>query len=86
MTNPSELLTTARAPRLLWINAAGEPHTGVCPSAAVQFEVHHVCEPTQISAAIVAHASQFLCFEFDEPDAAGMVRVAHFRCAWLPMP
>jgi AraC-like DNA-binding protein len=38
-----------------------------------------VIDPLQIEATIHAHAPQFLCFEFDEPDAEGMSALAHTR-------
>ena len=50
------------------------------------FDVRRVREPTQIPGAIQVHAPQFLCFEFDEPDAPGIAALAHTRRAHPSLP
>jgi AraC-like DNA-binding protein len=41
--------------------------------------IQRVIDTLQIQQAIHAHAPQFLCFEFDEPDVEGMNALAHTR-------
>ena len=43
-------------------------------------------EPGQIPAAIQRHTPQFLCFEFDEPDAPGVKALTHTRRAHPGLP
>jgi two-component system, response regulator YesN len=74
------------AARFLWVNLTAETHTPLGASAAGKHDVHSVHEPTQISAAIRAHAPLFLCFEFDQLDALGMATLAQIRCAYPSLP
>lgn len=72
----------ASAPRdasFLWVNLTREARTVLEESAGGAFDVRRVREPTQIPVAIQVHAPQFLCFEFDEPDAPGIAVLAHTR-------
>ena len=64
---------------LLWVNLTREAHTALGDSAGGAFDVHCVREPAQIPAAIERHAPQFLCFEFDEPEARGINAIADTR-------
>ena len=72
----------ASAPRdasFLWVNLTRDARTVLDECAGGAFDVRRVREPTQIPGAIQAHAPQFLCFEFDEPDAPGIAALAHTR-------
>jgi len=79
----------ASAPRdgsFLWVNLTREARTMLDQSAGDAFDVRCVREPTQILGAIQVHAPQFLCFEFDEPDAPGIAVLAHTRRAHPSLP
>ena len=79
----------ASAPRdssFLWVNLTREARTVLEESAGGAFDVRRVREPTQIPVAIQVHAPQFLCFEFDEPDAPGIAVLAHTRRAHPSLP
>ena len=79
----------ASAPRdasFLWVNLTGAASTVLDQSASGAFDVRCVREPTQIRGAIQVHAPQFLCFEFDEPDAPGIAVLAHTRRAHPSLP
>ena len=79
----------ASAPRdatFLWINLTRDARTVLDQSAGGAFDVRCVREPTQIPGAIQAHAPQFLCFEFDEPDGPGIAALAHTRHAHPSLP
>ena len=81
--------TPASAPRdasFLWVNLTREARTVLDQSAGGAFDVRRVREPTQIPGAIQVHAPQFLCFEFDEPDAPGIAVLAHTRRAHPSLP
>lgn len=75
-----------RAASFLWVNLTRETHTALGASVGFECDVHRVCEPTQISAAIQFHAPLFLCFEFDEPDAPRMAALAQIRCTHPNLP
>ena len=79
----------ASAPRhasFLWVNLTREARTVLDESAGGAFDVRRVREPAQIPGAIQVHAPQFLCFEFDEPDAPGIAVLAHTRRAHPSLP
>ena len=81
--------TPARGPRdasFLWVNLTREARTVLDQSVASTFDVRRVREPTQIPDAIQVHAPQFLCFEFDEPDAPGIAALADTRRAHPSLP
>ena len=78
----ANLFAPARAPHdasFLWVNLTHDARTVLDQSADCAFDVRRVREPTQIPGAIRDHAPQFLCFEFDEPDAPGIAALAHTR-------
>ena len=70
----------------LWVNLTRDARTVLEESAGGAFDVRRVREPTQIPGAIQVHAPQFLCFEFDEPDAPGIAVLAHTRRAHPSLP
>ena len=70
----------------LWVNLTGAASTVLDQRANGAFDVRCVREPTQIPGAIQVHAPQFLCFEFDEPDAPGIAVLAHTRRAHPSLP
>ena len=79
----------ASAPRhasFLWVNLTRDARTVLDDSAGGAFDVRRVREPAQIPGAIQVHAPQFLCFEFDEPDAPGIAVLAHTRRAHPSLP
>ena len=86
MANSFDSKCVPRAASFLWVNLTREAHTALGESASVDFDVHRVREPTQISTAIQAHAPQFLCFEFDQPDALGLAVLAQIRRAHPVLP
>jgi AraC-like DNA-binding protein len=63
----------------LWVDLTREADTALVDALDGAFDIHRVREPTQIAGAIQVHAPLFLCFEFDEPDAAGIDALAHTR-------
>ena len=69
----------SRDASFLWVNLTHEARTVLAESAGGAFDVCRVREPTLIPGAIQIHAPQFLCFEFDEPDAPGIAALAHTR-------
>ncbi len=72
----------ASSPRdatFLWVNLTRDARTLLAHSAGGTFNVRCVREPTQVDGAIQVHAPQFLCFEFDQPDAPGIAVLAHTR-------
>jgi two-component system, response regulator YesN len=71
---------------LLWVNLTRQTHTALGPSMGEAFHARCVGGLTQIPAAIQVHAPKFLCFEFDEPDAAGMAALTHTRCEHPDLP
>ena len=79
----------ASAPRdasFLWVNLTRDARTVLEGSAGGASDVRRVREPTQIPGAIQVYAPQFLCFEFDEPDAPGIAVLAHTRRAHPSLP
>ena len=79
----------ASAPRdasFLWVNLTREARTMLDQCEGEAFDVRCVREPMQIPGAIQVHAPQFLCFEFDEPDAPGIAVLTHTRRAHPSLP
>ncbi len=79
----------ANAPRdasFLWVNLTREARTMLDQCEGEAFDVRCVREPMQIPGAIQVHAPQFLCFEFDEPDAPGIAVLTHTRRAHPSLP
>ena len=74
------------AANFLWVNLTRDARTVLGERASRAFDVRRVREPTQIPDAIQVHAPQFLCFEFDEPDAPGIAALAHTRHAHPSLP
>lgn len=70
----------------LWVNLTREVRTALGESVGGAFAVSRIQKPTQIPLAIERHAPQFLCFEFDEPDASGMTALAHTRRTYPGLP
>ena len=86
MANSFAPVGASRGARFLWVNLTREARTLLDQSAGGAFNVRRVREPTQIPGAIQAHAPQFLCFEFDEPDAPGIATLAYTRHAHPSLP
>ena len=70
----------------LWVDLTREAGVAYSESLGGEFDMPCVREPTQIAAAIQRHTPQFLCFEFDEPDARGMAALTHIRHAHPSLP
>jgi two-component system, response regulator YesN len=68
-----------RAHRLVWVDLTQRVGDALCRQLPGGCCIQRVIDPLQIEATIHAHAPQFLCFEFDEPDAEGMSALAHTR-------
>ena len=79
MPNSSAPASASGNASFLWVNLTREARTMLDKSAGGAFNIRRVREPTQIPGAIQVHAPQFLCFEFDEPDAPGIAVLAHTR-------
>jgi AraC-like DNA-binding protein len=62
----------ARGHRFLWVDLTQGAGASLVDSLDGTFDVHRVREPMHVGHAIEAHTPQFLCFEFDEPDAQGI--------------
>ena len=86
MPNSFAPASASRDASFLWVNLTREARTMLDQSAGEAFDVRYVREPTQIPGAIQVHAPQFLCFEFDEPDAPGIAVLAHTRRAHPSLP
>ena len=86
MTNSFAPSGASHGASFLWVNLTRDARTVLDESAGGAFDVRRVREPTQIPGAIQVHAPQFLCFEFDEPDAPGIAVLAHTRRAHPSLP
>ena len=86
MANSFASASPPRDASFLWVNLTHDARTVLDESAGGAFDVRRVREPTQIPCAIQVHAPQFLCFEFDEPDAPGIAVLAHTRRAHPSLP
>ena len=72
MRNSFDSSNAARGPRFLWVDLTQGARASLVDSLDGTFDVHRVREPTHVGHAIETHTPQFLCFEFDEPDAQGI--------------
>jgi two-component system response regulator YesN len=61
-----------RGHRFLWVDLTQGASASLVDSLDGTFDVHRVREPMHVGHAIETHTPQFLCFEFDEPDAQGI--------------
>ena len=86
MPNSVASASASRDASFLWVNMTREARTMLDKSTDGAFDVRRVREPTQIPGAIQVHTPQFLCFEFDEPDAPGIAVLAHTRRAHPNLP
>ena len=72
MRNSFDASNAAHGRRFLWVDLTQGAGASLVDSLDGTFDVHRVCEPTHVGHAIETHTPQFLCFEFDEPDAQGI--------------
>ena len=72
MRNSFDSSNAARGHRFLWVDLTQGAGASLADSLDGTFDVHRVREPTHVGHAIETHTPQFLCFEFDEPDAQGI--------------
>ena len=72
MRNSFDSSTAARGHRFLWVDLTQGAGATLADSLDGTFDVHRVREPMHVGHAIETHTPQFLCFEFDEPDAEGI--------------
>jgi AraC-like DNA-binding protein len=72
MHNSVDSSNAARGHRFLWVDLTQGPGASLVDSLEGTFDVHRVREPMHVGDAIETHTPQFLCFEFDEPDAQGI--------------
>jgi two-component system, response regulator YesN len=76
-TLPSAIATHAH--RLVWVDLTHSVGEALSKQLTGGCCIQRVTDPLQIEATIHTHTPQFLCFEFDEPDAQGMNALAHTR-------
>jgi two-component system, response regulator YesN len=74
------------ASSFLWVDLTRQAGTALGSALDGAFDLPRVTEPVQIPAAIQVYAPQFLCFEFDQPDAPGLAALMHTRHAHPSLP
>jgi len=72
MRNSFDSSNAARGHRFLWVDLTQGAGASLADSLDGTFDVHRVREPMHVGHTIETHTPQFLCFEFDEPDAQGI--------------
>lgn len=65
--------------RCLWVDLTRESGTALAGKLASPLDLRRTRDPAHIPEAIRSHAPQFVCFEFDLPDAPGLIALAHTR-------
>jgi two-component system, response regulator YesN len=79
MLDSLDSATTSRVPRFLWVDLTREAGTALRLQLNGTCEVHSVSDSTLIPQTIQSLSPHFLCFEFNQPDVAGMNALAHTR-------
>ena len=65
--------------RCLWVDLTREAGTALAGKLDSALDLLRLRDPAHIPEAIRSHSPRFICFEFDLPDAPGLVALAHTR-------
>lgn len=65
--------------RCLWVDLTREAGTALAGTLDSALDLRTLRDPAHIPEAIRSHSPRFVCFEFDLPDAPGLIALAHTR-------
>ena len=65
--------------RCLWVDLTRESGTALTGKLDSALDLRRLRDPAHIPEAIRSHSPRFVCFEFDLPDAPGLIALAHTR-------
>jgi two-component system, response regulator YesN len=86
MPDSIDRASASRQSGFLWVDLTLGTGTELGQALDGAFDLRRVTEPAQIRGAIQLYAPQFLCFEFDQPDAPGLAALTRTRHAHPSLP